>query len=208
MGHDRVGVAGGKLAAAWRTARLGNDRPLLHARPGIQRTAGVVPASLEISGMDLGVVDQNAALRIGDDRPGLPRAPQPVNDVHVLVGHVVAQIVLGHSGHAEIHRRVVRTPGHHVPSSPPRRHLIERRHQPREQIGRVGIGSECRNDADARGRGHHQTRNHRRVLARHSDAVLQVDLGRPGPALADIGRIFEQHIIEAGPLKCARHIDE
>ena len=141
-----------------------------------------------IDGVDLGVIDQHAALAIGDDRARFPRAPQAAADFHVFVGHVVAQVVLGHALHAEVHRREIGAAGDGIPADASARYLVERRHQAGQQIGMIGVGAEGRNDADARRHLRHQRRHHRGVLARHGDAVLEVDLGRAAETLPDIGR--------------------
>ena len=147
---DGVGMGGGELAAARRAAGLGDDRLALRRRPRIQRPARAEVLAAVIDGVDLGVIDQHATLAIGDDRAGLPRAPQATADFHVFVGHVVAQVMLGHALHAEVHRREVRTAGDGVPADASAGHLVERRHQAGQQIGVIGVGAEGRNDADAR----------------------------------------------------------
>ena len=145
---------------------------------------------------------------VGDDGARLPRAPQRAHDLHVFVGHVVAQVVLRHPRHAEIHRREVRAAGDGIPADAPGGDLIERGDQAGQQVGRVGVGAEGRHDADARGDGGHQGGDHRRVLARHGDAVLQVDLGGPAEAFADVGGVLDQHVVEAGAFQAARHVGE
>ena len=140
--------------------------------------------------------------------PGSHEPHRPRHDFHVFVGHVVAQVVLGHALHAEVHRREVGAAGDGVPADASARHLVERRHQAGQQIGMIGVGAEGRHDADARRHLRHQRRHHRRVLARHGDGVLEVDLGRAAEALADIGRVLEQDVVEAGALQGARHVQE
>ena len=158
--------------------------------------------------MDLGVIDQHAALAVGDDRAGLPRTPEAAHGLHVFVGHVVAQIVLGHAVHAEIHRREIGAAGDGIPADAPGRDLVERGDEAGQQIGVIGICAESRNDADARGDLGHQRRHHRGILARHRQAVLQVDLVGAAEAFADIGRVFQQDIVEAGAFEAARQIEE
>ena len=205
---DGVGVGGGELAAARRAAGLGDHRLALRRRPGVQRPARAEILALVIDGMDLGGIDQHARLAVGDDRARLPRAPQAAAHLHVFVGHVVAQVVVGHALHAEIHRRKIRAAGDGVPADAAARHLVERRHQAGQQVGVIGVCSESRNDADARCHLGHQRRHHRGILARHGDGVLEVDLGRAAEAFADIGRIFEQDVVEAGAFQRARHVEE
>ena len=205
---DGVGMGGGELAAARRAAGLGDHRLALRRRARVERAARAEVLALVIDGMDLGVIDQHAALAVGDDRARLPRAPQAAADLHVFVGHVVAQVMVGHALHAEVHRREIGAAGDGIPADAAARHLVERRHQAGQQVGVIGVGAEGRNDADARGHLRHQRRHHRGILARHGDAVLQIDLGRAAEALADIGRVLEQDVVEAGALQRARHVEE
>jgi hypothetical protein len=208
VGDDGISMAGGEFAAARRAAGLRDDRLPLRCRSGIERTARLEPFPFEIDVMDLCRVDKDAALPIGDDRARLPRVPQPLYDRHVFIGHVVAQIVLGHAGQAEIHRRVIRAAGDRVPADPARRHLVERRHQPGQKIGVIGIGAKGRDDADARGNLRHQRGDHRGVLARHCDRIRKIDVPRSAIAFADIGRILDQHVIEAGALQGTCQVEE
>ena len=69
--------------------------------------------------------------------PGSHEPQSRLHDLHVFVGHVVAQVVLRHPVHAEIHRREVGTAGDRVPADAPGRNLIQRRDQPRQQIRRI-----------------------------------------------------------------------
>ena len=55
----------------------------------------------EIDGMHLRRVDQNAAVPSATIAPGSHEPHTALHDIHVLVGHVIAQIVLGHGGHTE-----------------------------------------------------------------------------------------------------------
>ena len=116
--------------------------------------------------------------------------------------------MFGHAGQAEIHRREIGAAGDGIPADATCRHLVERRHEPGQQVGMVGVGAEGGDDADARRHLRHQGGDDRRVLPRHGDSLLQVDLGRAAEALADIRRVFEQDIVEAGALEAAGHVEE
>ena len=206
--HDRVGMGGCEAPAARRAAGLGDHRPALRAGPGIEGAAGLEVLALVVHAVDLGVVDQVAALAVGHHRARLPRAPQAAHHLHVFVRHVVAQVVLGHAGHAEVHRREVGAAGDGIPAGAAGRHLVERRHEAGQQIGVVGVGAEGGDDADARGHLGHQRGHHRRILPRHRDGLLQVDLGRAAETLAHVRGILEEDVVEAGPLQAARHVEE
>ncbi len=158
--------------------------------------------------MHLGGIDEDAALAVGDDGAGVPAVPEPGHDLDVLVRHVVAEIVVRQLGVAEILRREVGAAGHHVPAGAPARDLVERPHRARHQIGRVGEGRERRHDAEMPGRRHHQGRHDGAFLARHRHAVLEVDVAGLLPHLADVDRILDQEIVEAGALDGAREIEE
>ena len=201
-------MGGGEAAAARRSAGLGDDWPALRAGAGVERAAGLEVLALVIHGVDLGMVDQVAALAVGNHRAGLPRAPQAAHHLHILVGHVVTQVMLGHARHAEVHRREVGAAGDGIPAGSAGRNLVERRHEAGQEIGVVGIGAEGRHDADARGHLGHQRRDHGRVLPRHRDRFLQVDFGRAAETFSHIGGVFEKDVVEAGPFEAACHVEE
>ncbi len=167
----------GESTPARRAAGLRDHRLTLWCRPGIQRASGFEVLALMMNGMNLRVIDQHAALAVGDNGVRFPRSPKTSANLHVFVRHVVAQVVLGHAIHPEIHRCKVRTARHNVPTDTARRHLVERRDQTGEQIGMIGIGAECGDDADAGCDLCHQRRHNGRILTGHSDAVLEIDLG-------------------------------
>ncbi len=198
------------MVSAWRAANWRprgeppawaiTGRPCTHG-PELSGPRERVPAPLEVDLAHLGVVHQHAALRVGHERAGLPRIPELAHQVHVFVGHVVAQIVLRQAVQAEIARGEVGAAGDHVPAGAPVRHLVQRRHQPGQEIGRVGEGREGGDDADPAGHGGHQAGDDRRVLPRHCDRVVEVDLARGGVAFAYVGRVLEQDVVEAGALE-------
>ena len=113
---DRVGVLRGKLTAAGRTAGLRDHWLALHTWTGIERAAGLEIFAFEVHRVDLGGIDQDAVVAIGDDRARLPGCPETAADFHVFVGHLVAHVVFRHAGHAEVHRRVVGAAGDGVPA--------------------------------------------------------------------------------------------
>ena len=158
--------------------------------------------------MHLGMIDQHATVAVRDDRARLPRVPQRAHHLHVFIGHVVAQVMLRHPLHAEIHRREFGTSGDGVPADAALRDLVQRRHESCQQIRRIGIGAEGGDDADAGGDRGHQRGHHRRVLPRHGNAVLQIDFRGPVIALADIRAVFEQDVVEARTLQATRHVEE
>jgi hypothetical protein len=55
-------------------------------------------------------------LLVADHRAFLPGVPELADEVEILVGDVIAQIVLGELVHAEVLGRAVLTGGHDVPA--------------------------------------------------------------------------------------------
>lgn len=208
MRHDGVGVGGGEALAAVGAAGLGDHRPALRAGAGVERPAAAVVLALVVDRMHLGGVDEDAALAVGDDGARVPAVPELGHDLDVLIRHVVAEVVIRQLGVAEVLRREVGTAGHHVPAGAPARHLVQRADGARHQIGRVGEGGERRHDAEMPRRRHHEGRHHRAFLARHRHAVLEVDVARLLPHLADVDRVLDQEIVEAGALDRPREVEE
>ena len=134
-------------------------------------------------------------------RPAATNPQSCVADLNVFVGHVVALVVRRQSLHAEILGRQIGTAGHHVPAPAPARNLVQRADDARRQVWRIGEGRQRRHDPQPRGRRRHQRRHHRRFLPRDRHAVLQIDVARVLPGLADIDRIFQQQVVECRPAR-------
>ena len=206
--NDRVGPFGGKRLAALRPAGLRDHRLALRAGAGVQRAAAAVVASDVIDRVHLGGIDQHVVLLVGDDRAWFPRSPQPLADVDELLRHFVALVVRRQAVHAEILRRQVGAAGDHVPAAASAGDLVERADDARHQIGRVGEGRQRRHDAEMRGRRCHQGRDHRGFLARDRHAALQEIVPAGVVVFADVDRVLEQHVVEAGAFDRARQVEE
>ena len=81
----------------------------------------------KVDGVDLVVVGVGVGLAVHHDGVGLPGVPQLVDDVEVLLGHVVALVVLGQAVEPEVLCGPVLGGGHDVPAEPALRDRVDRR---------------------------------------------------------------------------------
>ena len=70
--YDRVGMGRGKAPSARRAAGLGDHGLALRAGTRVEGATRLEVFALVIDGMDLGVIDQAAALAVGDDGARFP----------------------------------------------------------------------------------------------------------------------------------------
>jgi hypothetical protein len=189
-------------------AGLRDHRQALRAGAGIERAAGTVIFPLIVDGVDLGGIDEHAAVAVGNDGAGLPGPPELLDDLDILLRHEIALVMLGELVHAEILRGIVGAAGHHVPAGTAAGYLIERADDARGQIRVVGEGGEGGHDAKPLGCRGHQRRHHRGLLARHANAAFEEYIARIAPVLANIDRVLDQYVIEAGALHFAHQVQK
>ena len=108
---------------------------------------------------------------------------------------------------AEILRRPLGGRGDEIAAHPAARHQVQRRHQPRQQIGRVERGRDGRHDAEMPRRLRQQRHQRQRIVLRRPERALQVELGRAAVIVRHEQRILQQEEIEAGALQRLRQLD-
>jgi|GEM_PF-1784001 len=145
---------------------------------------------------------------VSDDRTGLPGSPESATRLDVLVSHVVTHVVLRQSIHAEVHAREIGASGDYIPADATTGDLVERRYLPGQQIRVIGVGAECRDDADAGSYLSHQGGDNGLILAWDRDSPPQIHLARTIDRLANRSAVLEQDIVEASTLQRARHVEE
>jgi len=202
--EDQFTPAGGESVAAAALAGLHDDgMPLGRARHR-ERTARVEPFSLVVQAVDLRRICEYAPLLVEDDRIVLPGLPVAGDDLHELVGAIIARVVLEVLLLAEVRRLRVVQRGDDVPRSTPADHEVERREHAGHMIwlvvgGRVGAA-----EAELGRRHPHGGEDGDQVHLHHADAILD---RRPVVILVHVGHrqtVVEERHMELGVLQYAR----
>src|SRR5882724_7614214 len=130
-------MLGSELASARRGAGL-----IKHGRALWRRFAEVngidpVIVSLMLDAMYFCGIGEDAACAIAQRRVVFPASfPELVDHFHIFVGDIVAVVMPGLLGLAGAFGGAVEIAGHDVPADPSLGEMVERRHPPRERIGR------------------------------------------------------------------------
>ena len=101
---------------------------------------GIEPVilALVLDAMHLGWIGEDAARTIAQHRVVFPASfPELVDHLHIFVGDIVAVVMRGLLVLAGAARRAVEIAGHDVPADPALGQMVERRHPPRERVGRL-----------------------------------------------------------------------
>ena len=131
-------MLGGELPSARRGAGLIQHRRALRRR--LAQVNGIEPVvvSLVLDAMHLRRIGEDAARAIAQHRVVLPASfPELVDHLHIFVGDIVAVVMRGLLVLAGAAGGAVEIAGHHVPADPALGEMVERRHPPRERVGRL-----------------------------------------------------------------------
>ena len=101
-----------------------------------------------------------------------------------------------------------RTAGHHVPADTAAGNLVESSQQPRQDVGRIGEGSQRRNDPDSACGRKHPAGHHRWILTRRGDRLGEIDIHAVLPCTGHIGGILDQQVVEARTLERTREVHD
>ncbi len=175
--EDHFRRLGRQLPAGLRRAGLDDDRPALD-RPGdVERAADRQMLALMVEHVQLGRVEEDAALLVA--QPGIvrPAVPEPRDHLVELAGAPVAFVVLDVVGQAEIERRVGVGGRHHVPAGPATADMVERGEAPGDVIGLVEGRRGGRDQADSL-RHHGERRQQGQRLERGRGAAAPQRLDR------------------------------
>ncbi len=152
-------------------------------------------------------IGENAARAIAYGRAVLPASfPELVDHFHIFVGDIVAVVMRGLFLLAGAARRAVEIAGHHVPADPPLGEMIERRHPPRERIGRlVGqVGSHP--EAEVFGDSGHRRDQQQRIVGRGLRRVAQRRIRTAAVHVVDAEHVGEEKAVEPPALQRSRQI--
>ena len=122
-------MASGELAAALGLAGLDDHGMNLRRPRHVQRAAAAVVLALEAQLVDLLGIDEQPAGPVEHERIRVPALPQPVAQLHVLLGHGVALIVRDRRV-TEVLRQAPVSRGHDVPADAPLGQMIDRIEHP------------------------------------------------------------------------------
>ena len=95
--------------------------------------------ALELNLPDLRGVDIDATLLVGDHGITRETVPQPVADLHVLVGLIIARVMIG-LGDAERAKIAAYVAGHDIPGDAAAGQVVERAEAPHGEKGRRACG--------------------------------------------------------------------
>ncbi len=205
--HDHVGMARRESPPGRRATGLGEDGTALRTRRRVERAAALEEPSLEIDGVDLGMIGKDPGAGIGQHRIRRPRAEKPVHHLDPFAGHLIAQIVVDMLFQAEILRCTMARRGDEIGAAAAARDMVEGRQHPRRHEGRVERGRDRRQQSDARGRMAEDGGDRRRIVARPLQRVAEIGPHRSLVGVGDHQPVLEQQAIEAGRFKGARDVD-
>ena len=154
-GEHGLGPARGELASPVALPGLHDDRVALRRARDCQGAARSEPLALVVQPVDAVRVGEHALTLVEPYRPVVPAVPQAGDDLHHLVGLVVAPVVLSVDVHAEVLGFGVVKGGDDVPGGAPVGEVIDGREEPRDVERRVVGRRVCRADAQVAGRERH-----------------------------------------------------
>ena len=159
-----------------------------------------------VDAVDLGRVGVDPLL-VDLDRVGLPAAlPELVDDLHEVVGHVVALVVRNHRP-AERRRRRLRGAGRHdVPAHPAVGDLVDGREPARERVRLLDERGRSDHEADVLRLRYERRGDDRGVKARKLETLDRADLR---PLAVDVGPapgVREEQEVQLGVLADSRDL--
>ena len=203
--HEHAfGVAGGEVVPPRRAAGLEQHGRALRRRLAEVDGVDLVMRPAMGDAPDPGRVDVAAA--VVPDGVVRPAAfPQRVHHLHELVGDVVA-LVMRSQARADAARGAGEVAGHDVPAKAPAGEVVERRHAPGEQRGR--LGAEVDGDAEAEPLRHqgHGGNEHGGIVHRHLHAAAQRRRGRTAVHVVGAEHVGDEHGVEAAAFEQAGEV--
>ncbi len=207
--HEHAfGVLCRELPSARRGAGLIQHRRALRRRLAQMNGIEPVIGAFVLDAMHLGGIGKNAARAIAQHGAILPAAfPELVDQFHIFVGDLVAVVMRGLLVLAGAARGAVEIAGHHVPADPALGQVIERRHPPRERIGR--LERQIAGDAEAEILRHrrHRRDQHQRLVGRRLRGIAQRGIGAAAVHVIDAEHVGEEQAVEPPALQCFRQIE-
>lgn len=172
---------------------------------------GVVDAvvrALMIDAMNFCGVGKDAALAVPQHGVVLPAAfPELVDDLHVFVGDLVAVVVPGLLVLAGAARGTVEVAGDDVPADAALGEVIERRHPPRERVGR--LEGQIAGDAEAEILRHrcHCGEQQQRLVRRRLCRIAQRSVRAVAIDVVDPEHVGQKQPVETATLQRFGKID-
>ena len=203
---DGLGVAGGEVLPAVRRARLDDDGAPLRRRRGVEGPARAVVRALEVDRPHLRGIGEGVGARVHDDRVRIPARPEPVAQLHVLVGPVVALVVIEQLLVPEVQRLLDLVGRHHVPRDAPAAQVVERGHEAGEQERRIERRRQRGREADPPRRRRHDGDEGARVVKGRVLGIAEIGVHPPlvGPRHGEA--VPEHDQVELGALERHRHV--
>ena len=163
----------------------------------------LVPDTMHLRG-----IGENASRAIAQRRVVLPASlPELVDHFHIFVGDIVAVVMRGLLVLAGAAGRAVEIAGHHVPADPPFGQMVERRHPPRERIGRLVRQVGGHPKTEIFGDSGHRRNQQQRIICRRLRGVAQRRIRTAAEHVVDAEHIGEKQAIEPPALQRPRQID-
>ena len=206
-GHDDgLGVAGREVLPPVRGAGLDDDGTPLRRRGGVEGAARAVVRALEVDRPHLRGIGEGVGALVHDDRVRIPARPEPIAQLHVLVGPVVALVVVEQLLVPEVQGLLDLVGRHHVPRDAPPAQVVERRHEAGEQEWRVERRRQRGREADAARRRRHDGDEGTRIVKGRVLGVAEIGV-HPSLVGPRHGEAVPEHDqIELGALERHRHV--
>ena len=154
----------------------------------------------------LGRIGEGVGARVHDHRVRVPARPEPIAQLHVLVGPVVALVVVEQLLVPEVQGLLDLVGRHHVPGDAPAAQVVERRHEAGEQERGVERRRQRGREADAARHRRHDRDQRARIVKGRVLGVAQI---RVHPSLVGARHreaVPEHDQIELGALERHRHV--
>ncbi|MEY9549382.1 hypothetical protein ABIF67_003447 [Bradyrhizobium japonicum] len=199
--HEHAfGMLRRELPAARRGAGLvQHRRPLRRRLAEMDGVADAIIRALMIDAMNLARIGEDAARPVAQNGVVLPAAfPELVDHLHIFVGDVVAVVVSGLLVLAGAARGAVEIAGDDVPADPSLGEMVERRHPPRERVGRFEGQVTGDTEAEIFRHRRHRREQQQRLVRRRLRCIAQ---GRVRAVAIDV--IDPEHVRQEQPVETA-----
>ena len=170
------------------------------------RAARAIVRPVEIDGMHLRGIGEGVGALVHHHRVRIPARPEPIAQLHVLVGPIVALVVVEQLLVPEVQGLFDLVGRHNVPGNATTAQVVERRHETREQERRIERRRQRGREADATRHCGHDGDGGTWIVKRRVLGVAQIGV-HPSLVGPRHGEAIPEHDqIELGAFERHRHV--